>query len=100
MRTLLATLAAVVVGATVFTGIEMTNPVAGHATPVDTTVSVRLADQPTDYPTCARWGLHFGEVTITGTRTTTYGGCVNVARPGDGDSFTGHLAQYIRDNSK
>lgn len=96
MRTLLGALVTVVVGATAFTGYVMTT-----GRDVDTTVSVdTTARQPASYTAdCRASGLVYGLVTVSGVRTTSYDGCVNPAALGNGDSFTGHLAQYIRDNS-
>lgn len=99
MRTLLVALATVVLSATAFTGVVMTanHPTAGTATatPIDPTVSTTWSAAPAGYPDCSRWGLSYATVAVSGVSTHYYGGCVNPAGLGTGDSFTGRLSGYL-----
>lgn len=102
MRKLLVALTAVVVSATAFTGYVMaTAPTAGHATPVDPTMSApQFLDQPSDYPNCAAWGLRYGVIRFSGASIHDYRGCVNPAQPGTGDSFAGKISTYLATAAK
>lgn len=67
--------------------VNTTQHLAGVAQPepVDPTISYGYADG--DPLHCARWGQRTGVITVSGTQTTDYTGCVNPAGLGLGDSF-------------
>ena len=96
MRTLLTGLAAIVIGATAFTGYTMatgravTNPVVdptvtyGYVTPVPAGVD------------CGSW--RYGVVTVHGVRTIDQDGCIDPIAP-LADGFVGLLPSMMRDAS-
>lgn len=107
MRTLLASLAAVVITATasvatvfVSGGFAVTH--TAQTATVDPTIGpavlLTAADAAADGWTadCSRWGAVYGQVTIYGVKTIEARGCVNPAGVGRGDSFaSGRLAALL-----
>lgn len=96
---LTASIIAIEGGTTV--AMDTTQRVAGVASPVvpvDPTVS--YAFDASNAPTCAQLGLVSGVVTVHGTRTVSYAGCINPISLGLGDSFAGRLPQLLANASK